>query len=78
MANRKLMMVKEHTWQGFLPAARDRSAMIHWGPRKTTLTMKVSLLLQNHGTGHKVFGTLHLPKKTFWTMYWTAVKFYTN
>lgn len=59
MTNIREMMVKEHTWQGFLPEARDGSAMIQWGTRKTTLMMKASLLLQNHGTGHKVFGTSH-------------------
>lgn len=78
MANRREMRVKEHTWQVFFSAARDGSTMIHWGTRKTTLMMEVSLILQYHGKGHKVFGTSHWPKKTFWTMYWTAVKFSTN
>ena len=59
MANRREMRVKEYTWQGFLPVARDGSAMINWGTRKTTLMIKVSLLLQNHRTGHKIFGTSH-------------------
>jgi len=45
MANRREMVVKEHTRQGFLPEARDGSAMIHWGTRKRTFMIKASLLL---------------------------------
>jgi hypothetical protein len=46
MSNRREMRVKEHTLQGFLPEAGNRSGMIHLGARKTTLMMKVSLLLR--------------------------------
>jgi hypothetical protein len=45
MANRREMKVKEHTLQGLIPEAGYISRMIHWGTRKTTLMMRVSLLL---------------------------------
>jgi hypothetical protein len=53
MANRRKMMVKEYTLQELLPEAGDGSGMTHWGTRKTTLMMIVSLLLQNMGHGTK-------------------------
>jgi len=37
MANKREMRVKEYTWQGFLPAARDGSAMINWGDKEDNI-----------------------------------------
>jgi len=61
MAKRREMIVKKYTWQGFLPEARDGSAMIHWRTRKTMM-IKCHYSYKTMGQGTKTLA-LHTHQK---------------